>query len=214
MSSAIKEEKLKNLSFLIMKLDEFRAFRRSNPEYLRAPSVKCGVSHIFERIKPDLETIANFPETLPDVLKLIRVVVVLRKLLPLCIFSMVLALLIRAGVFKVLNPILFYIMLILPMSIMFLFIVVDQVVRRKIARAENNNPELHTKEKENIKQAINEITRRVSQDISVDRGEAEKYKMKLYFDDYKGVIANKEYRERVMIFVKKKYSRFLSTFKI
>lgn len=208
-----KEEKLKNYRFIITKLDEFRAFRRSNPEYLLGPASKCGTSQIIEKIKPDLERIAQFPETLPDVTKFLRAVVVLRKLLPLCMFSMILALLIRAGIFKITNSIIFYLLIIVPIVVLFLFVVVDQFVRRKIARAEEDNPDLHREEKENIKQAIDEITNRMYRQLGIKREEAEKHKMNLYFDDYKGVVVKNKYRERVMFIFKKKYSRFVSIFR-
>ena len=204
-----KEEKLKALSFLIVKLDEFRALRRSDPERLRSAFLNAGFGGLFERIKADLERIAFFPETLPNLGGRLRLVGILRQLFPLCFFSIVLAFLIRIGIFKILDVKLYNFFLYIPIGIMFAFIVVDQSIRRVIGRYEEEHPELHATEREVCKRAVQELLDLLHREIRTYSLDTGKFRLRLYFDDYKGITVLKEYRERIMFVFKKKYSRFI-----
>ena len=203
-----KETRLRNIHFLILKLDEFRAFRRSNPERLRDSFMKTGNSKIFEQIKPALERIAFFPETIPKVASLMKSAALLRQLFPLCFFSIILAFLIRIGVFKIINTNLYNIFLYTPIVIMFMFIIIDQIVRRRIAAAEQKQPELHQIEKQQFKTAVQELLSQLNRELRIYKEDKTKYRLRLYFSDYKGVVIEKEYRENVMFVFKKQHSRF------
>ena len=168
-----------------------------------------GYSSLFERIKPDLDSIAFVPERMSGVPNLIKAAAVIRQLFPLCFISFILALLIKLGIFKILNENLYYFFLITPVVIMFAFVLTDQIVRRTIARYENEHPDLHKEEKKNIKRATEELLSSLNKNIRIYNLDPVKYRMRLYFDDYSGLDIEREYRERVMFVFKKKYSRFM-----
>lgn len=197
-----------NILFLIQKLDEFRAFKRSNPENLRSHFSTEGYSSLFERIRPDLKNIAFIPEKMPGVPNLLKAAAVIRQLFPLCFISFVLAFLIKIGIFKILSENLYYFFMITPVVILFAFVFMDQVVRRMIGKYEDKHPDLHEKEKKNIKRAAEELLASLNREISIYKLDPIKYRMRLYFDDYSGLEIESEYRERVMFVFKKKHSRF------
>ncbi len=206
--SVKQTDKFLNILFLIQKLDEFRAFRRSNPENLRSYFMTEGHSSLFERIKPDLEKIAFVPEKIPGVPNLMKVAAVIRQLFPLCFISFVLAFLIKIGIFKILNESLYYFFMITPVVIMFTFVLMDQIARKMIVQYEDKHPDLHEDEKKNIKRAAEELLASLNKNISIYKLDPIKYRMRLYFDDYSGLEIESEYRERVMFVFKKKHSRF------
>jgi len=202
-------DKYSTLVFLIQKLDEFRAFKRSDPEKLRNYFMSEGYSSLFERIKKDLDSIAFFPEKMPGVPKLMKAAAVARQLFPLCFFSFVLAFLIKIGVFKVLNQNLYSLFLFTPMVIIFGFIITDQIVRRKIAQYEESHSDLHLEEKMNIKRAVEELSAALCKKIRTYNLDPTKYRMRLFFGDYSGLQVESEYREKVMFLFRKKYLRFM-----
>lgn len=201
-------ETLDQYHYLISQLDSVRAFRRVDPSKLENSVNKTNAANVWSRIRPGLEKIAFLPESLPGLGNLIRIAATLRLLFPLCFFSFILALLIRVGIFALHNVFLFNLFLFGPLVIMFSFIVVDFIIRKKVARYEEEHPALHVKEKDQIKNAVEELIIKFIREMKLYKENPDRYQMKLYFNDYRGTTVINEHREKIFGVFKRKYSTF------
>lgn len=201
-------ETLDQYHYLISQLDSVRAFRRVDPSKLEDSVNKTNAANVWSRIRPSIERIAYLPDSLPGLSNLIRITATLRLLFPLCFFSFILALLIRVGIFPVNNIFLYNLFLFGPLVIMFSFIVVDFIIRKKVARYEEEHPALHVEEKDQIKKAVEELILKFIREMKLYKENPDRYQMRLYFGDYRGTTVINEHREKIFGVFKRKYSTF------
>jgi len=198
-----------DLHFLIQQLDGIRAFRRVGLARMEQSFERLGMFKAWGRIKGDVERIAYFPETVPGLPRLIRIATALRSLFPLALLSLLLALFLRLGVFPMPAASVYWIFVLAPLLIMFVFVGIDLTVRRRIAAEEGANPDLHEAEKRRIKELIDELANRLSIEVRLKGEDAARYRMRLYFSDYRGVEVVGKRVERVFGVFRRSYSRFL-----
>ena len=203
-------ETLKELHFLIRQLDSICAFRRAGIEALEASFQRVNLTNTWEKIRPDVETIAYFPNTIPKILKLVKSVAFLRALFPICFFSFILSVLLMIGIIPVSNKFVSLFFLFLPTAVMIAFILIDFTIRRKIIKYEKEQPNLHSEEKRRIKKVIEELIIKLSKRIKRQSESPSNYKMHLFYDDYKGIEILKRKRESVYGIFKKNYFTYIA----
>jgi len=192
-----------------LQLDGIRAFRRVGTEGIENSFQRINSIGVWRKIKPDVEEIVYFPNTIPGLLRLIKIVATLRKLFFTCLILMILALLIRFGFAPMLTPTIYYALLAFPMLIMLVFVSVDFTIRRRVAKYEEEHPTMQSGEKERIKAVVQELIMKLLKEIK-SRGEnPSNYKMKLFYNDYEGIKIIKERREKVFGIFKRKYSTYI-----
>jgi hypothetical protein len=201
-------EKLRHFQYLVSQLDSIRAFRRVHPSKLEEPVTKTGTTNMWNRIKPAVERIVFLPETIPGLASLIRVAATLRLLFPLCFFSFILGILVRIGIFALANVFLYNLLLIAPIVIMLSFVVVDFTIRRRVARYEGEHPDLHVEEKQQVKSVVEEILIQFIREMKLYKESPDRYQMKLYFNDYRGITVIGERREAIFGVFKRRYSTY------
>jgi hypothetical protein len=191
--------KLEHLSFLIMQLDSIRAFKRVDLAQIEESFAEVGHSRLWDEIRPDLERIVYFPQTIPKALKLMQAAAILRRLFPICLFSIILVVLIRSEFIPIrLSSTAFYFFLILPFAILFAFIYVDLFIRRIIIRYEQEHPNMQSKQKQHIKSVIQKLVTVLVQEIKALNEKPDKYRMKVFYDDYEGIKTVREMRGRLL----------------
>jgi hypothetical protein len=203
-------ETLKELHFLIRQLDSICAFRRAGTAALEASFQGVNLKNTWEKIKPDVETIAFFPNTIPEILKLVKSVALLRALFPICFFSFILSVLMMIGIIPVSNKFVLLFFLLLPIAVMLAFILIDLTIRRKIIKYEKEHSDLHSEEKRRIKKVVEELITKLSKRIKEQSESPSNFKMRLFYDDYKGIEILKRKRERVYGIFKKKYFTYIA----
>jgi hypothetical protein len=204
----VKQEQ--DLHFLIQQLDGIRAFRRVDPGGLQQSFERLELFRLWGSIKNDVHRIAYFPETIAGLPKLIKITTTLRSLFPIALLSLALSVFIRLGILPMPTTSVYLIFLFVPLAIMAAFISIDLTVRRRIAAAEKANPELHVEEKQRIKQVIIELLKRLNIEIRLKRDDPNRYRMRLYFNDYPGVVVLAEKFDRVFGVFRRSYYRHLS----
>jgi len=203
-------DRLSDLRYLVLQLDGICAFRRVGTEGIENSFQRINSIGVWRKIKPDVEEIVYFPNTIPGLLRLIKIVATLRKLFFTCLILMILALLIRFGFAPMLTPTIYYALLAFPMLIMLAFVSVDFTIRRRVAKYEEEHPTMQSGEKEHIKAVIQELIMKLLKEIK-SRGEnPSNYKMNLFYGDYKGIMIIKERREKIYGIFKRKYSTYIA----
>jgi hypothetical protein len=190
-----------------LQLDSIRAFKRVNLTSVEESFREVDRSELWDETQPDLEKIVYFPETLPRALKLMQVAALLRRLFPICFFSIVLVILTRAGFIPVrISPIASYFLLFGPFAIVFAFVYVDLFVRRTIIRYEREHPNMQSKQKEHIRSVIQKLLTDLIEEIKNIDEDPANCEMRLFYNDYDNIKTMKEIRGR---FLKRKYSTYL-----
>ena len=202
-------EKLKELRFLIMQLDGMRATRRIEPAIVELSFQELNLTSMWQKIENDANKIAYLPHTIPRMKKLINLVGFLKGLFPVCFFSIVLSVFIKAGIFPEPNDLIFPALLIIPTLIMIAFICMDFLIRIKIIRYEQKHPDLYHQEGENIKRVVEALLIKMSKAIKSMGENGSKYRFKLYFNDYRGIRIVKEKNEKVFGIFRRKYVRYM-----
>ncbi len=203
-------ETLKELHFLIRQLDSICAFRRAGTAALEASFQRVNLTNTWEKIKADVETIAFYPNTIPEIFRLVKSVAFLRALFPICFFSFILSVLMMIGIIPVSNKFVSLFFLFLPIAVMIAFVLIDLTIRRKIVKHEKEQPNLHSEEKARIKKVIEELIMKLSKSIKKQSESPSNYKMRLFYDDYKGIEILKRKRESVYGIFKKKYFTYIA----
>lgn len=204
-------EKLAQFQYLVAQLDSIRAFRRVHPSKLEEAVNKTNSTKLWNRIKPEVERIVFLPESIPGLSNLIRTTATLRMLFPLCFFAFILGILIRVGIFPVTSDFLYSIFLIAPIVIMVAFVVVDFTIRKKVARYEEYHPDLHVEERAQLRRAIDDLILQFIREMKLYKGNPEKYQMRLYFNDYRGITVLGERREKIFGVFNRGYSTYTTT---
>ena len=199
-----------DLHFLIQKLDGIRAFRRVDPGHLQNSFERLELFRLWSSIKDDVQRIAYFPETIPGLPKLIKITTILRALFPIALASLALSVLIRLGILPMPTTSVYLIFLFVPLAIMAAFISFDLTVRRRIAAEERANPDLHEEQKRRIKAVIDELLDRLNIEIRLKKSDPNRYRMRLYFNDYPGVVILSEKFDRVFGVFRRSYLRYVS----
>ncbi len=203
-------DRLSDLYYLILQLDGIRAFRRVGTDKIESAFHSIHATNVWKLIKPDIEAIIYLPNTIPGLLRLMKIAMTLRAFFPIGLVLMILALLIRLGLAPMLPPPIFYALLTFPVLVMLAFVSVDLVIRKRIARYEEEHPTMQSEEKEHIKAAIQELIMKLSKEIT-SRGEnPSDYKMRLFYNDYEGIEIIKEHREKIFGIFKRKYSTYIA----
>ncbi len=200
--------KLRNLCYLIAQLDSMRAFKRVELTEVEKSFEEIGGIRLWEEIRPDLEKIVYFPQTLPRVLRLMQIALVLRRLFPICFFSVVLVMLDKAGIIPLpISPIASFFFLFVPIAILFGFVYVDLFIRRVIIKYEHEHPNMQSKQKAHIKSVIEKLIMNLLGEIHRFGGRPHDYQMKLFFDDYEGMKIVREIKGKLFI---RKYPTYLA----
>jgi len=165
---------------------------------------------VWKKIRHDVEGIVYFPNAIPGLLGLMKLVATLRAFFPLCLGLIIFSLLIRLGFVPMVPLTVFYALLVLPMLIIIAFVSLDFTIRRRVAKYEKEHPAMQGEEKEHIKIVIQELIMKLLKGIK-SRGEnPNDYKMKLFYKDYKGIEIIKERREKIYGVFKRKYSTYIA----
>ncbi|MBS4035007.1 MAG: hypothetical protein KGZ85_11125 [Ignavibacterium sp.] len=197
------------LQHLIQQLDSLRAFRRLDISKLETYFRRAGLNDKWKMIKPDLESIIYLPNNLPQVSSLIKIAVLFRQLFPACFFAVILVFLVNIGLVANIPNIFYRLALVMPFVIIGGFIVTDMLVRKRIASYENNNPQLHSKEKERIRKVIEDIVYKLALNIKELKLDPSDYKMRLYYDDYREVKIEKAVVEKMLGLFKRNYRIYI-----
>ena len=204
-------EKLAQFQYLVAQLDSIRAFRRVHPSKLEEAVNKTNSTKLWNRIKPEVERIVFLPESIPGLSNLIRTTATLRMLFPLCFFAFILGILIRVGIFPITSAFLYSIFLIAPIVIMVAFVVVDFTIRKKVARYEERHPDLHVEERAQLRRAVDDLILQFIREMKLYKGNPQKYQMRLYFNDYRGITVHSERREKIFGVFNRGYSTYTTT---
>ncbi|TFG64250.1 MAG: hypothetical protein E4H36_03515 [Spirochaetales bacterium] len=205
-----QDERLKQFLYVTRVLDNLRAFRRQDPARLEQYMGLLGFGDLYRQLKSGIEAVVYLPNSLPGICRLIPAAGTLRSLFPVCLFGILISVLMRTGVLPVLNRTVYNVLLIVPAVLLVAFVIVDQVLRRKIAAYEKAHPDLHHAEKEELKKALDQVLHRFAAEISRKNRNPEDFTMKLYFNDYQRIRVISEKRERVAVLFKKKFSVYLA----
>jgi len=197
------EQRLKKVCHLLTQLDSLRAFRRLNLTTVEESFHEINRTKLWEEIQPDLEKIVYFPQTLPMAFRLMQVGAVLRRLFPICFFSVVLVILDKAGIVRIpASPIATLLFLFVPIVILIGFVGVDLFIKRIIIKYERAHPKMQSKQKEHIKRIIQTLTKDLREETRRLGKNPAHVQMELYFDDYEGIKIVRELRGR---FLRRKY---------
>lgn len=203
-------DKLSDLYYLTVQLDNIRAFRRVGTEKIESAFQRINSTGVWRKIKSDVEEIVYLPNTIPGLLRLTKIVMILKMLFPTSLLFLVLAFLIRIGIIPINAPALPYVLIFFAIFVMFSFIALDFIIRRRIAKYEEEHPTMQSKEKEHIRDVVQELIKELLKEIRSRGEDPDRYKMRLFYKDYRGIRIIKEYRERIFGIFKRKYSIYLA----
>lgn len=206
----IRDDSPEVLLQLIQQLDSLRAFRRLDISKVEIFFRRADLINKWKSIKPDLESIVYMPNNLPQTSSFIKMAVIFRQLFPACFFAIILVFLVNIGLVAHLPAFLYRLALVIPFVIIGGFILSDMIVRKRIANYENNNPQLHSEEKERIKKVVEHLVDKLALKIKELNMNPENYKMRLYFDDYRGVKIEKAVVEKILGLFKRNYPVYLA----
>jgi hypothetical protein len=198
-------DKAAELHFLVRKLDSIRAFKRSDLGALESSFSRVSLTAFWEKVQKDVETIIFFPNTIPNVLKLIQIVAALRSLFILCFFAFTLAVLMLMKIIPIYNQVFFIFLVLFPAGIMLSYVCIDFMTRKRIVVYEKGHVHLHEQEKGRIKKVIDELIPRLARQIKIKREDPAKYQMVLFFNDYQGIKTLKQARPRIFGIFKRSY---------
>jgi len=192
-----KEWKLENLRYLVAQLDSIRAFKRVELTPVEESFQEVNRADLWDEIQPDVEKVVYFPQTLPKARKLMQVAFVLRRLFPVCFFSIVLVILTKTGFIPIrISPLASYVLFFGPFAILFAFVYVDLFIRRIVIRHERHHPNMQSKQKTHIKAVIEKLTQDLLKELVSLNEDPVKYPLKLFYNDYEGMRIVKEMRAR------------------
>ena len=200
--------KLENLRYLVAQLDSIRAFRRVDLTPVEESFHEVDRTELWNKIQPDLAKIVYFPQTLPRARTLMQVAFVLRRLFPVCFFSIVLVILTKAGFIPIrISPMASYVLFLGPFAILFAFVYVDLFIRRTVIRYEREHPNMQSKQKAHVKTVVQKLTKDLLKEIANLNAEPGSYPLRLYYNDYDGMRIVKELRGRLL---RRKYPTYLA----
>lgn len=200
--------KLQNLCYLIAQLDSIRAFKRVELTEIERSFEEIHDTALWGKIRPDLEKIVYFPSTLPGALRLMQIAAVLRRLLPICFFSVVLVILNKTGFIPLpISPIASFFLLFVPFAILIAFVYIDLFIRRTIIRYEREHPKMQSKQKEHVKTVVQKLITFLPEEVRNINENPTNCKMKLFYNDYEGMKIVKEIKGKLF---KRKYPTYLA----
>ncbi len=206
----IRDDSPEVFQHLIQQLDSLRAFRRLDISKVEIYFRRADLINKWKSIKPDLESIVYMPNNLPQTSFFIKMAVIFRQLFPACFFAIILVFLVNIGLVANLPAFFYRLALVIPFVIIGGFIFTDLIVRKRIATYENNNPQLHSEEKERIKKVVEHLVDKLALKIKELNMDPEDYKMRLYFDDYRGVKIEKAVVEKMLGLFKRNYPVYIA----
>jgi hypothetical protein len=208
-----RKEELNNLCDLIITLDSVRAFRRPDPELIKAGFQKTGskeFTEMWKEIKHDVEKIAYTPINIKGLPTLMRLVAILKILVPIASFLMILTLATRLGPFEKLlippftifkEPLAFVLTTTFSLATTISLMATDYTIRRRVIRYEESHIDKFGKGRERIKKVIEKLVEKLAKELKRNKEDPQKYKMILFYK-YKGLKVVKEKRGRIF---KRKY---------
>jgi len=203
-------DKLSDLYYLAVQLDNIRAFRRVGTEKIESAFQRINSTGVWRKIKSDVEEIVYLPNTIPGLLRLTKIVMTLKTLFPTCFIFIILALLIRFGFIPIPAPALSYVLIFFAIFVMFSFVALDFTIRRRIVKYEEEHPAMQSREKEHIKAVIQELIMKLLKEIESCGEDPSNYRMRLFYKDYERIKIIKERKEKVFGIFKKKYSTYIA----
>lgn len=208
-----ENEEINNLCDLIITLDSVRAFRRPNPEVIKAAFQKIGskeFTEMWKEIKHDVEKIAYTPLNIEGLPSLMRIVAILKLLVPVASFLMILTFVTHLRPFEKLlvPPFTIFKAPFAPMltttfslATIIALMATDYTIRRKVIKYEESHMDKFSQGRERIKKVIEKLAEKLSKELKRRKEDPNKYKMMLFYK-YKGLKVIKEKRGRIL---KKKY---------
>ena len=208
-----EKEKIESLCDLIITLDSVRAFRRPNPEVIKAGFQKIGgkeFTELWKEIKHDVEKIAYTPLNIEGLPSLMRIVAILKMLVPIASSLMILTLATRLRPFEKLlvppftmfkNPLALVLTTTFSLATMIALMATDYTIRRRVIKYEESHVDKFSKGRERIKKVVEELVKKLAKELKRNEEDPHKYKMVLFFE-YKGLKVIKEKRGRIF---KRKY---------
>lgn len=207
--SPSKDESSKNyllsLCNLIMTLDSIRAFRRFDPETIKEKFQSLGskeFTEMWKEIRHDVEKIAYVPLHVKGVPSLMKLVMILRALVPMVALLTLLSITARLPLYERIlpkpltifkNPLAFVITGVASFATITTLITVDFTIRRRIIRYEETHADKFSKGRERIEKVIERLIEKLAKEIKSRGEDPSKYKMTLYFK-YKGLKILREKR--------------------
>lgn len=202
-------DKTEDLRYIIRVLDNIRAMRRTDPFKLAEKMELYGFKDLYDQIKPGIEEIVYLPNRLPGIKTLLQVTGVLRSLFPVSLIAIILSVLMRTGLFPMVNPVIYRLFLVVPVVILIGFVLMDFTLRRMITRYEKQHPDLHKNEKKLLREAAAKIIPRLQRELRETGTPPESCPLPLYFDDYPGITIIKTKKERSLWLFKKPYDTYV-----
>jgi len=208
----IKEE-LDALHHLIVQLDSLRAFRRVDPETVKASFVQVNSKDLAQEwasIKKDVEKIAYMPLEIPRIPTLMKLALILKFIFPLTVIPSFLILMSRffsrsgEAPFQ-LDERMLIILLAVPLIIGQSSLLLDFKIRRTIANYEGRHPEKFSVKREKLKAVTQKAVKKLGEKIERYGEDSANYKLTLYFNDYENLKIIKESRGRIF---KTKYYKY------
>ncbi len=211
--SLVKDE-LDHLCYLIVTLDSVRAFRRPKPETIEEAFKKLGkkeLTNLWKEIKHDVEKIVYLPMRISGLPSLMRLVAILKMIIPIVSFFMMFSLAMNImPLFKRLqgtplmifgNPHTFIITSMVSLLMMLMLVATDYKIRKRVIKYEEEHASKFSRGRERIKRVIEELVEIFSKELKKSKEDPNKYKMLLFYE-YRGLTVLRERRGRI---IKRKY---------
>ncbi|MEM3054617.1 MAG: hypothetical protein QXM52_02785 [Candidatus Bathyarchaeia archaeon] len=207
------KEEINNLCDLIITLDSVRAFRRPNPEVIKAGFQKTGskeFTEMWKEIRHDIEKIAYTPLNIKGLPTLMRIVAILKLLVPIASFLMILTFATHLRPFEKLlvppftifkHPLSFVLTTTISLTSMITLMATDYTIRRRVIKYEESHMDKFSKGRERIEKVIEKLVEKLAKELKRNKEDPNKYKMMLFYK-YRGLKVIKERRGRIL---KRKY---------